>query len=390
MSGGAVWVFYNGDESTMKYLILMRVFFLLWAFQNTTVNADKGLVRPTENEARLALVIGNQAYDDKPLKNPVNDARDIKAALEQLGFQVIYRTDASQEVMEDALREFGQRLHRDGVGLFYYSGHGVQADDSNFLIPVQAKIPNKTELKNRAIDAGSVLETMEQVGSKVNIVILDACRDNPFRGYRSATAGLASMSGPAGSLIAYATGPGKTAEDGFSGTNGVYTKHLLRYLSQPGLPVENMFKRVREAVRKETGGEQVPWENSSLIGDFCFNGCSNTDVIFQDDPARTSYRIPDKINIKPFKPRPSIATYNAGIDYGPVIGVIESFNAEWNFVIIRMNDTGGFSESSTVYAIDGSGERLGLVIKRINNNTAAAISTVDLTRLYTGMNIYSK
>lgn len=264
----------------MKILFSILVGISLMATGESAL-AERGLKRVSASEiggeSRLALVIGNQAYAEQPLRNPVNDAKAIKAALERLGFKVIYRTDADQTAMEDALREFGQQLQRDGVGLFYYSGHGAQADGSNFLIPVQAHIGGKTELKNRAVDAGSVLEAMEQAGSRVNIVILDACRDNPFKGFRSSSAGLTTMSGPAGSLIAYATAPGSVAADG-SGSNGVYTKHLLHYLPQSGLTVEAMFKQVRQAVSEETAGDQVPWENTSLKGEFCFAGCDGSPV----------------------------------------------------------------------------------------------------------------
>ncbi len=227
-----------------------------------------------QEEQRLALVIGNQTYEESPLRNPVNDARALKVVLETLGFQVIYRENADQAAMEEAVREFGRRLGKETVGLFYYSGHGVQADGNNYLIPVQARIASKTELRNRALDVGVVFEAAEQAGTRVTILILDACRDNPFKGFRSGTnRGLTALSGPVGSLIAYATAPGGVAADG-GGANGLYTKHLLRFLAQPGLTVEAMFKSVREAVVEESQGGQVPWENTSLKGEFCFAGCS--------------------------------------------------------------------------------------------------------------------
>ena len=239
--------------------------------------SSKGMsrVQPAELGDRLALVIGNKDYAKLPLVNPVNDARAMKAALElkQVGFRVIYKENLSLPGMNAAVREFVQGLNRDTVGLVYFSGHGAQVDGANYLIPVGADIRSPSELKAYAYDAGILLDEMKDAGNRVNIVILDACRNNPFKGFRAMADGLASMSGPNGSLIAFATAPGHVAADG-TGGNGTYTKHLVRALVQPGLKIEDMFKQVREAVSKETGGAQVPWENTSLFGDFCFAGCA--------------------------------------------------------------------------------------------------------------------
>lgn len=223
---------------------------------------------------RLALVIGNKDYPQRPLINPVNDARDIKAALEQVGFRVIYRENASLTTMDGAVHEFVHGLAKDTVGVVYYSGHGAQADGSNYLIPVGANIENKSELKARAYDAAIILDEMQEAGNRVNIVILDSCRNNPYKGFRGRGDGLASMAGPKGSIIAYSTAPGSVADDNTSGRNGLYTSYLKKYLVQPGLTIEEMFKKVRESVLEENG-DQVPWENSSIIGQFCFAGCEN-------------------------------------------------------------------------------------------------------------------
>lgn len=251
-------------------------FILLGVLAVPTVHAARNLAvtaaAPGGGASRVALVVGNKDYPDMPLSNPVNDARAMKKALEQVGFQVIYQENADLEAMDAAVKKFVQNLRKDSVGLFYYSGHGAQADGSNFLIPAGARIDNKAALKSRAFDTGIVLGGMEEAGNRVNIVILDACRNNPFKGFRAAVGGLASMSGPEGSLIAFATAPGDAAADG-SGANGTYTKYLVRALVRPGRKIEDMFKQVRQAVRDETGGDQVPWENSSLLGDFCFAGC---------------------------------------------------------------------------------------------------------------------
>ena len=232
-----------------------------------------GWVQAAESgtDARIALVIGNSAYKSAPLKNPVQDARAMTRALQQVGFEVLARENLTQQGFVEVLREFGKRLKDTrGVGLFYYAGHGMQVKGANYLIPVDAAIEAEDEVRYLAIDANQVLDKMEEAGNRLNIVILDACRDNPFaRSFRSKQSGLAQMDAPSGTLIGFATAPGAVAYDG-DGENGVYTKHLLRNLAIPGLPVELVLKRVREGVSKETGQKQIPWESSSLLGDFYF------------------------------------------------------------------------------------------------------------------------
>ena len=220
-------------------------------------------------EQRTALVIGNSTYSSGPLKNPVNDATDMAAALQKLGFKVILKKNANLELMEDAIEDFGNRLKRGGVGLFYYAGHGVQVNGVNYLIPIGAKINKESDVRFKAFDAGRVLAEMENANNGLNIVLLDACRDNPFgKSFRSATRGLAIVSSaPAGTFISYSTGPGQVASDG-EGRNSPYTKALLQYVQEPGLAIEDVFKGVRRKLRKETG--QVPWELSSLEGKFFF------------------------------------------------------------------------------------------------------------------------
>lgn len=222
-------------------------------------------------EQRTALVIGNGAYTDAPLRNPTNDATDVAAVLKGLGFNVLLRTNANRRQTIEAVREFGNQLRRGGAGFFYYAGHGVQSRGRNFLIPVGAHIASEADIEFEAVDANSVLAQMDDAGNRVNIVVLDACRDNPFaRSFRSAARGLAQMDSAKGSFIAYATSPGSVAADG-SGRNGTYTKHLLDSLKQPDSKLEEVFKRVRLGVAKETGSRQIPWDSSSVLGDFYFN-----------------------------------------------------------------------------------------------------------------------
>ena len=233
------------------------------------------LVQPANAaELRIALVIGNGGYETAPLKNPVNDARLMAATLRGAGFEVIERLDADQKAMKRAIQEFGERLEQagqDGVGLFYFSGHGVQVGGVNYLIPIDTSINRESDVDIEAVSANAVLGTMEFARNRLNIVILDACRNNPYaRSFRSATRGLARMDAPRGTLVAYATAPGGVAFDG-EGANSPYTSALVQAMQAPGLKVEEVFKQVRLSVMAETGEQQVPWEGSSLTGDFYFN-----------------------------------------------------------------------------------------------------------------------
>jgi uncharacterized caspase-like protein len=234
--------------------------------------APQAAVAATLDGPRVALVIGNAAYRKDPLLNPLNDARAIGDSLRQLGFKVISLENASQKQMHDAVRQFGDAL-QGGVGLFYYAGHGVQVKGRNYLVPVDADIGREDEVPYKAVDVGLVLDKMEAARNPLNIVILDACRNNPFaRGSRSgAGGGLAQMDAPTGSIIAFATAPGAEAADG-SASNGLYTGQLLRFMNTPGLKVEDVFKRTRVAVKQASGGKQIPWESTSLEGDFYFAG----------------------------------------------------------------------------------------------------------------------
>jgi uncharacterized caspase-like protein len=223
-------------------------------------------------ERRQALVIGNGGYSSSPLKNAVNDAADIAANLQRLGFSVILKKNVSHQDMEDAILEFGEQLKKGGVGLFFYAGHGVQKDSRNYLIPIGAKINKDTDIKFQAVDAEMVLAEMGNAGNNLNIVILDACRDNPFsKSFRSSSRGLAIISdAPKGTFITYSTSPGKVATDG-SGRNSPYTESLIKYMNTKGLPIEEVFKEVRKDLGRKTGGQQVPWELSSLEGQFYFS-----------------------------------------------------------------------------------------------------------------------
>lgn len=226
-------------------------------------------------ERRVALVVGNGQYQNAGvLRNPVNDARAVAQSLQRLGFNVMLRENRSQREMAQDIREFGRQLDQNTVALYYYSGHGIQVKGENYVVPVDAAIENEEEVEYATVNVGLVMAQMEAARSRVNIVFLDACRNNPFaRSFRSSSNGLAMMNAPAGTFIAYATAPGDVASDGTaSAGNGLYTQQLLRFLNQPGLPIEQMHKQVRIAVTAASNGDQVPWESSSIMGDFYFAG----------------------------------------------------------------------------------------------------------------------
>jgi hypothetical protein len=219
---------------------------------------------------RYALVIGNSAYQTVPLKNPINDAEDMTATLKKMGFTVILKKNADQRTMEDTIRYFGKQLRGGGVGLFYFAGHGMQVDGRNYLIPINAEIESESDVKYEAVDAGRVLGKMADAENQINIIILDACRNNPFsRNFRTSERGLARMDAPKGSIIAYATAPGAIAADG-PDRNGIFTKYLIKHMIVPNLPIELVLKQARIEVARATGGRQIPWESSSLMGNFYF------------------------------------------------------------------------------------------------------------------------
>lgn len=244
----------------------------------------------SRQEARIALVIGNGRYKDSPLKNPPNDARLMEQTLRALGFEVIAEYDADRRKMENAIYTFGQELRKkkgQGVGLFYYAGHGVQVGGRNYLIPVNARIDTEHDVKVEAVDVNAVLAKMEGANNRMNVVVLDACRNNPFaRSWRSdGGGGLTFMNAPAGTMIAYATAPGDVAMDG-QGKNSEYTRALAKHMQTPDVPLETVFKFVREEVRAKSKSKQVPWESSSLTGDFFFKlSPSGGEMVFESSSA---------------------------------------------------------------------------------------------------------
>jgi uncharacterized caspase-like protein len=229
---------------------------------------------------RMALLIGNTDYSFAPLKNPVNDASDLGSRLSALGFQTTLLTNPDSSRIQDAIKDFYRKVSRDpdALSVFYYAGHAVQMNNVNYLIPVDAQITSQETLVSQSISINDLLVAMKQTSNQKNLVILDACRTNPFKdikadksgrsmdlpddSVRKLQQGLAPVEAPAGTIIAYATAPGNVAKDG-KGRNGTYTTYLLKHLDKHH-PVEQIFKMVREDVVSATQGKQIPWEHSSL------------------------------------------------------------------------------------------------------------------------------
>ncbi len=233
--------------------------------------AQPPAAQPPAGEKRIALVIGNADYDQGRLRNPANDARAMAESLRRAGFEVIRAINADRRQMYEAIVDFGDRLKSArGVGLFYFAGHGLQVSGRNYMVPLGARITSERMVDPETIDVNQVLAEMDAAQGRVNIVILDACRDNPYaRSFRSGARGLVQVDAPRGTLIAYATSPGKVAADGTE-ANSPYTAALVKHMAAPGLPIEGVFKRVRVEVLERTGNRQEPWEASSLTGDFVF------------------------------------------------------------------------------------------------------------------------
>ncbi len=224
------------------------------------------------SENRTALVIGNADYDQVPLKNPVNDARAIADRLKSFDFEVDLHLNVNQKDMKKAILAYGEKLKdRKGVGMVYYAGHGVQLNGQNYLIPLEAEISKPSDIDLEGVRLQRVLNEIEHATNRLNIVVLDACRDNPYAGVRGSGDGLtAPASAPSGTFIAFSTSPGRAASDG-NGKHGLYTEALLKALDNAkGMKLEDIFKKVRSEVRKRSKRLQIPWETSSIEGDFYF------------------------------------------------------------------------------------------------------------------------
>ena len=233
------------------------------------VSAQPRRLEPITVSRKVALVVGNQAYQRNPLANPGRDAAAMGRVLSEMGFDVTVQQDLSLRGMTDAISAFTARLHSGDLALFFYSGHGMQIDGDNYLNPVDLKAQDEADAKYGSYSVNLLREKLERSGARLRIVVLDACRDNPFRTTRGGRVGLAAMEGTAeGTLIAYATGDNNVADDNARGGNGLFTSYLIEALRAPGLGLEQVFKRVKESVYGASQGKQNPFTYSNVVGEF--------------------------------------------------------------------------------------------------------------------------
>ena len=275
-------------KSTIAIVALLSVFLSVTAAQSVETSGEEAV-------DRVALVIGNSAYRNAPqLPNPQNDARAMSEALREVGFDVLVGVDLTKSGMVEILQRFSRRIHSADVALFFYAGHGLQVYGQNFLVPVDAELQEEVDLDFEAMSLKMVLRQLDRRQDRTNLVFLDACRDNPLArnlarsmGQARSTGigrGLSTTESGLGTLIAYATQPGNVAVDGY-GSNSPFTAALSKWVREPGLEVRQVMSRVRQTVIEETEGKQVPWDHSSLIGDFYFKQVAATTVEPQDPSA---------------------------------------------------------------------------------------------------------
>jgi uncharacterized caspase-like protein len=252
----------------MKKLALLTKPFVLFLFLGTfSVTAQAPF------DIRVALVIGNSSYNEVPgLVNPQNDAKAMSFILKKLGFQVISVIDGTKKDIDTAIQNMKSNIRgREAVAMIYYAGHGLQHNWDNYIIPIDFKTSSKINLEKDAVNLKNILDVFSQSKTRMNIIVLDACRDNPFGSKLGSNKGLAQVDAPINTYIAFATAPGNVAQDGDERSGyGLFTGYLIKELQRPA-PIEDVFKRVRLQVRKSSGGMQIPWDSSSLESDFAFN-----------------------------------------------------------------------------------------------------------------------
>jgi len=254
----------------MPTLTKIKLITLLILFTTITAEANtRALKKIYESENRIALVIGNNNYTHKrlgTLQNPINDARAMKNALKKLGFSVYYGENLTVRAMDKKVSKFSRALRHGGVGLFFFAGHGIESQGQNYLMGTNSNIDDEDDVSYESLELKKVLQKMQNSGNRLNIVLLDACRNDPFG--RGGEGGLAKSTAR-GTFIAYATSPGDVAEDG-KGKNGVFTAQILKNIDRVGVPIEKIFKDVKVGVLHSTHNRQRPWTNSDITGDFFF------------------------------------------------------------------------------------------------------------------------
>jgi uncharacterized caspase-like protein len=257
-------------------LVLAALSFVVAAQPADKIRVDDSL----SGAKRVALVIGNGGYKYAPLKNPLNDATAIDGELRKLGFATKLLKDSGWQNLNESIRNFLLQTADADARVIFYAGHGAQIRGKNYLMPVDLQYDSEDDLVQHSVNVSEVLDRLGRNTKGLNVVILDACRNNPMSNValtadgrkikiRGAAAGLATAQTPPGTLLAFSTSPGNVADDLAGGDNSLYTKHLLRHLASPGVPLEQMFKRVRIDVLQESQQKQIPWEQGNLTVDYC-------------------------------------------------------------------------------------------------------------------------
>lgn len=328
-----------------RVLIMVMVFFTVGSA--TTLFADQ--------QKRLALVIGNADYTHAPtLRNPARDAKAMSAKLKGLGFKVITVVNGTYRRMVTAREEFASELNQYNVGLFYYSGHGVQYQGTNYLVPVNANIRRAVDIQFEALNASRVLADMQSSGTGVNIMILDACRNNPFvTQFRSLARGLSVVQAPAGSMVVYSTAPDQVALDG-TGKDSPFTAALLRNISTPGISISDMLTSVFQQVQHETHGQQVPWESSSLTQPFYFAS---------KPPAVASQKTPAKNRATPApaaKPAPSQPSQSGS---GQTTAKQANTPPEPGRFVLRVHPAEAVAQAKVTLTASGAGRAIGFTME---------------------------
>jgi len=287
-------------------LKLLSIFLLSNLF---FVQADDRAVRVSikmKNEQRVALVMGNNEYTGvlSKLRNPINDARAIKSILESRGFEVIYQENGTKREMRDSLKKFYTKIKRGGVGFFYFSGHGIELDGQNYLIPIDAKLDEKSDAEFEAIALNKITKKMQNAKNRLNIVVLDACRNDPFS--RSVGTGGLAKSEPIGLFVSYSTGAGSVANDGKEGGNGLFTKSLIKYMQQE-LDLQDVFQKTREEVYDNSNQKQFPAiYNQTIRGKFFFT---------LPTLSSKALETPKEVNYNPHKKKKSLSKSSSNKDF---------------------------------------------------------------------------
>jgi len=362
-------------------------FFLLFVIVSESYGEGRGIVLNSKNRMdrepdRMALIIGNSRYPFSPLKNPKNDAMAMADVLKALDFQVYSYYDLTLKEMKKAVDGFGRRLRPGTVALFYYAGHGMQLNNMNYLIPIDATARVQEDIEYESMNAGRLIGKMQAAKNRINIIILDACRDNPFStSFRSVSRGLAKMNAPLGTFIAYSTSPGSVAFDG-NESNSVFTQALLDNIVQPNRKIEETFKQVRIAVYEKTKGKQVPWDSSSLLSDFYFTKDTITKVatVKSQGETKTRKQIFEKQYVQPIPDKKTLT------EVGAVRLMIEDLKA----LLIESNGNVPLKVGTIIYAEDEDNRLSPLKIRKIEDNLISASPLTGHYKHHPGQKVYGK